>query len=143
MVRRTYPRISLAKDEAFCLTCKKPVKLMNPTKKQKGRLHYWVSECPILWSQVSKNYHKGQIARMINRGNWKLVREYLLYREEVDLLSEKSLRLEETWLNHLSRWAQEKSFEKAPKIRPTLPEYMLNARLDGSGELLSHAYIKS
>ena len=79
---------------------------------------------------------------MINRGNWKLVREYLQYRKEVDLLSEKSLRLEETWLNHLLKWAHEKSFEVAPKIRPTLPEYMLDARLDGSGDALSPAYVQ-
>ena len=42
----TYPRVTLGKDETFCLTCKKPVKLVNATRKQKGRLHYWVSSCP-------------------------------------------------------------------------------------------------
>jgi len=79
---------------------------------------------------------------MINRGNWKLVKEYLKYRKEVDLLSHSSIRLEETWLSHLLKWAQEKPFEKGPKIRPTLPEYMLTARLDGSGDILSSVYIK-
>ena len=54
----TYPRVSLAEDEAFCLTCKKPVKLINPTRKQKGRLHYWVSECP---------YCGRNLARIITR----------------------------------------------------------------------------
>ena len=42
----TYPRVSIAQDEAFCLTCKRAVKLINPTKQQKGRLHYWISTCP-------------------------------------------------------------------------------------------------
>ncbi|MHA1974130.1 MAG: hypothetical protein ACTSW1_14120 [Candidatus Hodarchaeales archaeon] len=42
----TYPRVSLAKDETFCLTCKKAVKIINPKRKQKGRLHYWISKCP-------------------------------------------------------------------------------------------------
>jgi len=79
---------------------------------------------------------------MINRGNWKLIKEYLRYRKEVGLLSHSSIRLEKTWLSHLLKWAQEKTFEKAHKIRPSLPEYMLEARLDGSGESLSPAYIR-
>jgi len=79
---------------------------------------------------------------MINRGNWKLFKEYLLFRKEVDLLSDSSLRLEETWLRHLLEWAQETSFENAPKIRPTLPEYVVDARLDGSGVSLSPVYVR-
>jgi hypothetical protein len=43
---RTYPRISLADDEAFCLTCKRNVMMSNPVKKRKGRLVYWVCFCP-------------------------------------------------------------------------------------------------
>lgn len=43
---QTYPRVSLAKDETFCLTCKKAVKVIDPVKKRKDRLHYWVSKCP-------------------------------------------------------------------------------------------------
>ena len=50
----TYPRVSIAQDEAFCLTCKKAVKLINPIKKQKGRLHYWVSVCPNCGRNLSK-----------------------------------------------------------------------------------------
>ena len=79
---------------------------------------------------------------MINRGNWKNVQEYLKFRKEVDLLSKSSLRLEETWLRHLLEWAQETSLEDAPKIRPTLPEYVLEARLDGSRETLSSVYVR-
>ena len=79
---------------------------------------------------------------MINRGNWILVREYLKYRKEVDLLSDKSVGLEKTWLTHLLKWAQEKPFDKVQKIRPTLPEFIVDARLDGSGESLSLAYVQ-
>ena len=79
---------------------------------------------------------------MINRGNWQLVREYLKYRDEVDQLSSKSIRLEETWLRHLLEWANDKPFEQAPKIRPTFPEYVLSARLDGIQEQLSNIYIR-
>lgn len=43
---KTYPRMSLDQDETFCLTCKKPVKIINPKKEKKGRLHYLTSNCP-------------------------------------------------------------------------------------------------
>ena len=42
----TYPKQTLAKNEAFCLTCKKAVIMSNPKKHKKGRLHYWVCVCP-------------------------------------------------------------------------------------------------
>ena len=79
---------------------------------------------------------------MINRGNWLLVQEYLNYRKEVDQLLDNSLRLEESWLRHLLEWAQEIPFEKVPKKRPTLPEYVLDARLDGSRKSLSPVYVR-
>jgi integrase len=79
---------------------------------------------------------------MINRANWKLVQEYLEYRKDVDLLADNSLGLEETWLRHLLEWAQETTFDNASKIRPTLPEYVLDARLDGSGQALSYVYVR-
>lgn len=41
-----YPRVSLAQDEIFCLTCKKGVKIINPKKEKKERLHYLTSYCP-------------------------------------------------------------------------------------------------
>ena len=42
----TYPRISLKENEAFCLTCKKPVKMQNPVRKKKGGFVYLLSKCP-------------------------------------------------------------------------------------------------
>lgn len=97
---------------------------------------------PDLRTEASQDYYKGETKQMINRGNWKTVQEYLEYRKEVDLLSDSSVRLEETWLRHLLEWAQECALNKAPTIRPTLPEYLLSARLDGSGKVLSPSYIK-
>lgn len=41
----TYPKQSLAENEAFCLTCKKAVVMHNPTKRKQGRLSYWVCHC--------------------------------------------------------------------------------------------------
>jgi site-specific recombinase XerC len=79
---------------------------------------------------------------MINRGNWKLTKAYLEYRAEVDQVSSSTIRLEETWLRHVLEWANDKPFEQAPRIRPTFPEYMLSARLDGEKSQLSTVYIK-
>jgi len=78
---------------------------------------------------------------MINRINWKLLREYLRYRVEVDQVSARSSRLEESWLRHLLEWAQEKPFDKVGKVRPTFPEYMLRSRLDGREGTLSPSYV--
>ena len=41
----TYPKQTLKEGEAFCLTCKKAVKMQNPVKQKKGRLHYWLCDC--------------------------------------------------------------------------------------------------
>ncbi len=41
-----YTKTKLAQDEAFCLTCKKGVKIINPTTKTKDDLTYLLSNCP-------------------------------------------------------------------------------------------------
>ena len=79
---------------------------------------------------------------MINRGNWKLSREYLKYRREVDHISKSSQRLEESRLRHLLEWANESSFDSVINIRPTFPEYVLTARMDGGEGLLSPIYVQ-
>lgn len=78
---------------------------------------------------------------MINRTNWKNLKAFLKYRKEVDQISEKSLHLEKIWLLHTLRWADENHFKKAPSIRPTFPEYILSARLDGGNDKLSTNYV--
>jgi integrase len=45
-------------------------------------------------------------------------------------------------LRHLLEWAGDIPFSQANKIRPTLPEYLLTARLDGKNIRLSPSYIK-
>ena len=79
---------------------------------------------------------------MINRGNWKLIKSYLKYRAEIAQISEESLRMDETRLRHVLEWADETEFKKVRSIRPTLPDYLLTARIDGRGETLSPAYIR-
>ena len=78
---------------------------------------------------------------MIKRENWQLVNDYLEYRQDVDQISKSSKELEETWLKHLLRWADDNSFDRAPKIRPTFPQYILTARLDGKDKPLSAIYV--
>ena len=45
-VEEIYKKRYLARNEAFCLTCKKPVKVVNPVEKKEGRLIYWLCYCP-------------------------------------------------------------------------------------------------
>lgn len=79
---------------------------------------------------------------MINRENYQAVKKYLEFRQNIDQVSPKTARLDETWLRHVLEWAGERSFSQAPKIKPAFPQYMLEAdRRDDSNEMLSPAYI--
>ena len=79
---------------------------------------------------------------MIQRENWLAVKKYLVYRLEVDQVSEKTVRLEKTWLRHLLLWADDNHFSQVPKIRPSFPQHIIQTRIDGSEERLSAVYIK-
>lgn len=79
---------------------------------------------------------------MINRGNWKLVKAYLKYRQEVGQLSERTLEADDSRLRHVLEWADERPFLDAMTIRPTLPDYLKSARKDKPGEQLSPAYTR-
>ncbi|PKN96987.1 MAG: hypothetical protein CVU42_17645 [Chloroflexi bacterium HGW-Chloroflexi-4] len=63
---------------------------------------------------------------MINRNNWRLVKDYIKYRAEIDQVSAKTLRLEETWLEHTLNWLGEKSIDQAPRIRPVFSDFVLS-----------------
>jgi integrase len=77
---------------------------------------------------------------MINRNNWKSVKDYLDYRNKVDQVSTGTLELDASLLRHLLEWADETSFREAPTIQPRLTEYLEKARLDGRDKPLSKAY---
>lgn len=79
---------------------------------------------------------------MINRSNWKLTKEYLKYRFEIDQISRASLELEEDWLRHLLEWAKNRPFDSVERIRPTFQEYLRTARLDGQKKPFSTIYIR-
>lgn len=50
----TYPRQSLKENQAFCLTCKMPVSMLDAKRKNKGRLCYWVCNCPHCGRKISR-----------------------------------------------------------------------------------------
>jgi hypothetical protein len=50
----TYPRLSLGRDEGFCLTCKRAVKAQKPQKRASGRLSYLVFPCPSCGRKISR-----------------------------------------------------------------------------------------
>ena len=77
---------------------------------------------------------------MINRNNWKSVKDYLDYRDKVDQVSVGTLELDASLLRHLLEWADETSFREAPTIQPRLTDYLEQARLDGRDKPLSKAY---
>jgi len=79
---------------------------------------------------------------MIYKANWRMMKKYLAYRSEVDMISKTSMRAQVIQMRYLLEWAQGVSFHQASTIRPTFPEYMLTSRLDGAGGRLSAGYIK-
>ncbi len=121
---KTYQKQELGLNEAFCLTCKQAIKMLDPVRKQEGRLYYYRCSCP----------HCGcKLARIITRA-------YLKYRAEVDQVAQKTIKLEETWLRQVLEWTNDKPFEQVSRIKPALPEYLLSARLDGKEGQLSPDY---
>jgi integrase len=61
---------------------------------------------------------------MVNRENYKHVREYLGYQFEVKQLSELSVERYWFYLKHSLLWADETSFREAPSIRPVFATYL-------------------
>jgi integrase len=79
---------------------------------------------------------------MINKNNWLSVEKYLEYRLRVDQLCDGSYRKEDVYSRYILVWAGDKPFLKAPNFRPTLPEFLKTARLDGKNTRLSPEYVK-
>ena len=50
----SYPKIRLAPDETFCLTCKGPVKIYKPKNRKKRGLYYILSTCPNCQRRLTK-----------------------------------------------------------------------------------------
>lgn len=49
-----YKKRDLASDQAFCLTCKRPVEIVNPVQMQEGRLVYVLCDCPTCGRRLAR-----------------------------------------------------------------------------------------
>jgi len=55
-----YQKRELAVNEAFCLTCKNPVKMVNPERLQEGRLFYYLCICPVCGRKLARIITRGK-----------------------------------------------------------------------------------
>jgi len=69
---------------------------------------------------------------MINRENWKDVREWLEYLERMKNKNPGTLKKNWQFLRHLIEWADEKPLPQARLIDPTFPVYLATLRKDGT-----------
>jgi hypothetical protein len=58
-----YKKRDLASDEAFCLTCKRPVKMIEPVQKRKEGLVYFLCGCPNCGRKLARIVEKKQQGR--------------------------------------------------------------------------------
>jgi len=56
-----YPKPTSTDEEAFCLTCKKPVKMINSSNSKKGRLSYVVGNCSNCGRRISRILDKDRL----------------------------------------------------------------------------------
>ena len=52
--RDPYAKRKLAAGEAFCITCKKPVEMVDPAPHRKGTLRYVTCDCPECGRKLSR-----------------------------------------------------------------------------------------
>ncbi|PKN96986.1 MAG: hypothetical protein CVU42_17640 [Chloroflexi bacterium HGW-Chloroflexi-4] len=55
-----YKKQNLKQNEAFCLTCKKAVKMVDPQRIQEGRLFYYLCTCPICGRKLARIIVRGK-----------------------------------------------------------------------------------
>src|SRR6476620_12787621 len=65
---------------------------------------------------------------MINRENYLAVKEYLRHQAEVLQRDALTTHNHWGWLKHVLRWADDKLFGEAPRMRPVYPRYLLTVK---------------
>ena len=50
----TYKKPSVGKNEAYCLTCKKSIEIINPEWKEKEGLFYLLCSCPVCKRKIAR-----------------------------------------------------------------------------------------
>ena len=59
-VLETYQKQAVRQNEAFCLTCKKPVPMQKPEKIFKNGLQYYLCDCPYCGRKLAKIITRGK-----------------------------------------------------------------------------------
>ena len=79
---------------------------------------------------------------MVNRRNYRWIKEHLKYLEEVKQLDSRSIGRYWSYLRHLLLWAGDVLFSRIVNVRPTFPTYLKNVRAYGDGDFLAPASLK-
>ncbi len=58
--KEMYKKRALKPNEAFCLTCKKPVKMIDPVRMQEERLFYYICICPNCGRKLARVIIRGK-----------------------------------------------------------------------------------
>jgi hypothetical protein len=59
-VKKVYQKPEIGQNEAFCMSCKKAVKMIEPERNQEGRLFYYVCKCPDCGRILSRIITRGK-----------------------------------------------------------------------------------
>lgn len=59
-INLVYQKQALKPNEAFCLTCKQAVKMLEPERKQEGRLYYYLCTCPKCGRKLARIITRGK-----------------------------------------------------------------------------------
>jgi site-specific recombinase XerD len=74
-------------------------------------------------------------AKIVNRENYRLVKDHLQYLSEVDQLSLESLSRYWSYLRHALLWSDDTPFSRANLIRPTFPSFVSCVQTQRGGSL--------
>jgi hypothetical protein len=58
--KEIYQKKELGLNEAFCLSCRRSVKMIKPERKQDGRLFYYLCTCPICGRKLARIITRGK-----------------------------------------------------------------------------------
>ena len=53
-VEDTYKKRQLAKNQAYCVSCKRIVEIIDPEKNRQGNLIFYISACPLCGKKVAR-----------------------------------------------------------------------------------------
>lgn len=59
-IQEVYQKQEVSVNEAFCLSCKSPVKMVEPERKQEGRLFYYLCKCPNCGRKLARIITRGK-----------------------------------------------------------------------------------